>query len=389
MGDAEISPLLLEAAQATCDFYIEQATAADGIPYWDTGAPNLHRLGDWQSRPAEPFNPYEPVDSSAAAIAAQGLLRLGRYLKNERYWQAGLTVLDALFDEPYLSVDPKHQGLILHSIYHRPNGWDYVPAGSRDPLRRVEHVGRLPRPGSRALRPTPLRKQTVFDLLGRISMIIADLAKIEGRRYPARRRTQNVVGGVSPIQAAHFSIGNVVLDPNGGQVPWHNQEQEEVYFIIEGTGEMCLGDERQVVMARPSGLYSARSLPPTHQHRRHAAADALLLRSGGRRGPLETGTERHAARRRSRCAAAAARGMAAMHGKTQRTDKQRNHHIARQSMSIHTHSVGIIMNGVTGRMGTNQHLMRSIVAIIKQGGVKVGDVGSHHARPDSGRPQSG
>src|ERR1700712_3855336 len=34
--------------------------------------------------------------------------------------------------------------------------------------------------------------------------------------------------------------------------------------------------------------------------------------------------------------------------------------------------VGIIMNGVTGRMGTNQHLMRSIVQIIKQGGVKVG-----------------
>ncbi|MGK7396170.1 MAG: Gfo/Idh/MocA family protein [Candidatus Cyclobacteriaceae bacterium M3_2C_046] len=35
------------------------------------------------------------------------------------------------------------------------------------------------------------------------------------------------------------------------------------------------------------------------------------------------------------------------------------------------HKVGIIMNGVTGRMGTNQHLMRSIVEIIKQGGVKV------------------
>ncbi len=33
--------------------------------------------------------------------------------------------------------------------------------------------------------------------------------------------------------------------------------------------------------------------------------------------------------------------------------------------------VGIIMNGVTGRMGTNQHLMRSIVEIIKQGGVKI------------------
>jgi predicted dehydrogenase len=35
--------------------------------------------------------------------------------------------------------------------------------------------------------------------------------------------------------------------------------------------------------------------------------------------------------------------------------------------------IGIIMNGVTGRMGTNQHLMRSIVAIINQGGVKCDD----------------
>lgn len=36
------------------------------------------------------------------------------------------------------------------------------------------------------------------------------------------------------------------------------------------------------------------------------------------------------------------------------------------------HNTGIIMNGVTGRMGTNQHLLRSIVEIIKQGGVKTG-----------------
>jgi mannose-6-phosphate isomerase-like protein (cupin superfamily) len=80
-------------------------------------------------------------------------------------------------------------------------------------------------------------------------MIIADLNQIEGRRYPARRRTQNLVGGASSIQAAHFAIGNVTLDPCGGQVPWHNQEQEEVYFVIEGTGEMCLGDQRQVITA--------------------------------------------------------------------------------------------------------------------------------------------
>jgi predicted dehydrogenase len=44
------------------------------------------------------------------------------------------------------------------------------------------------------------------------------------------------------------------------------------------------------------------------------------------------------------------------------------------------HKVGIIMNGVTGRMGTNQHLLRSIVEIIKQGGVKLG--GGETIMPD-------
>ncbi|MFA5865513.1 MAG: cupin domain-containing protein [Phycisphaerae bacterium] len=91
-------------------------------------------------------------------------------------------------------------------------------------------------------------------------MIIADLNKIEGRTYPARRRTQNLVGGVSPIQAKNFCIGFVTLEPDGGQVPWHNQDQEEVYFVLEGTGEMCLGLERQVVSSGqavyiPSGTF--------------------------------------------------------------------------------------------------------------------------------------
>ena len=131
---------LYEAAVATCDFYIDHAAAADGVPYWDTGAPGLAKLGDWGSRAADPFNDHEPVDSSAAAIAAQGLLRLARVSAarggdGKRYEQAGLRVLDTLTDEagPYISSDGGHQGLLLHSVYHRPNGWDHIPPGSAIP----------------------------------------------------------------------------------------------------------------------------------------------------------------------------------------------------------------------------------------------------------------
>jgi unsaturated chondroitin disaccharide hydrolase len=127
-----------EVAEATADFFIAH-TPVDGVPYWDTGAPGLARLGDYLDRPAEPFNEHEPVDSSAAAIAAQGLLRLGNHLapaeaeQAQRYRQAGLTVARTLFAEPYLSADPNHEGLLLHSVYHRPNGWDHVPPGRKVP----------------------------------------------------------------------------------------------------------------------------------------------------------------------------------------------------------------------------------------------------------------
>lgn len=132
--------MMLKAARATCDFYIEN-TPADGIPYWDTGAPLLHKLDDYLGRPSDPYNEYEPVDSSAAAIGAQGLIRLGNYLEwkgenedGKKYIQAGLTVLKSLLQEPYISGDPDHQGLILHSIYHRPNGWDHIPEGQKIPM---------------------------------------------------------------------------------------------------------------------------------------------------------------------------------------------------------------------------------------------------------------
>jgi unsaturated chondroitin disaccharide hydrolase len=139
MSASAVKSMFLQAAMATADFYLENS-CADGIPMWDTGAPNLHRLHKYAAKPSNPYNDWEPVDSSAAVIAAQGLVRLGNYLRGHgdgrngvRYRQAGLTVASTLFDEPYLSVNSKHQGLLLHSVYHRPNGWDYVAPGQKVP----------------------------------------------------------------------------------------------------------------------------------------------------------------------------------------------------------------------------------------------------------------
>ncbi len=132
--------MLLKTAMATADFYLENS-CADGVPMWDTGAPNLHRLPvNYLKKPSNPYNKFEPVDGSAAAIAGQGLIRLGNYLNAHgdkkaaaKYCQAGLSVAQTLFSEPYLSTDPQHQGLLLHSVYHRPNGWDYIAPGQSVP----------------------------------------------------------------------------------------------------------------------------------------------------------------------------------------------------------------------------------------------------------------
>jgi hypothetical protein len=136
-GREEIEGFMVEAARAVAEHYLE-ATPPDGVPYWDTGAPGLpegHR-----ERPADPWDTPEPVDSSAAAIAAQGLVRLGRHLQlhdaadeGRRHVQAGLGITRTLLEAPYLSEDPGHQGLLLHAVYHRPNGWDFVPPGRRGP----------------------------------------------------------------------------------------------------------------------------------------------------------------------------------------------------------------------------------------------------------------
>jgi hypothetical protein len=138
-GKAAVLERMLRPARATAEFYLEN-TPTDGVPYWDTGAPGLVHLGDYLGHAADPFNEHEPVDSSAAAIAAQGLVRLGRFLTRSgqaadgrRYLAAGLTIARTLFSEPYLDTSDRHQGLLLHAVYHRPNGWDRIPPGRKVP----------------------------------------------------------------------------------------------------------------------------------------------------------------------------------------------------------------------------------------------------------------
>jgi len=129
----------IKVTDAVAEFYIDHCTL-NGIVLWDTGAPGISQMGDYLNRKSDPFNEFEPVDSSSAAICAQGFLRIGRYLMNSgddesgrRYFQAGLTLAATVLDEPYLSFDPDHQGLLLHSVYHRPNGWDHISDGRKVP----------------------------------------------------------------------------------------------------------------------------------------------------------------------------------------------------------------------------------------------------------------
>ena len=94
------------------------------------------------------------------------------------------------------------------------------------------------------------------------AMIIADLATIPGGTFPAQRWGRGLVGqGPQPIQAKGFSMGFSVLAPKGGQVPWHNQEQEEVYFIAQGEGQICVDNE-----CRPIKAGQAVYMPPGKFH---------------------------------------------------------------------------------------------------------------------------
>ena len=122
------------------------APPRDGIVYWDDGAPGLREAGRLaQSRDAEPFNDHEPVDSSASAIAAQGLLRLGRLPRRRQdgstYTQAGLTVARTLLGDAVPLDVARPPGPAAAQRLPPPQQLGPHPAGPKGPVRRVERCG--------------------------------------------------------------------------------------------------------------------------------------------------------------------------------------------------------------------------------------------------------
>lgn len=138
-GKKALIKMMERAALATAEYYIENSFA-DGVSFWDTGAPGTSKFGLIKNKSSDPYNDVEPLDSSAAAICGQGYLRLGNYfqkigdtIKANRYRSAAFTITQTLLSEPYISNNPRHQGITLHAIYHRPNGWDYIPPKRKTP----------------------------------------------------------------------------------------------------------------------------------------------------------------------------------------------------------------------------------------------------------------
>ncbi len=100
----------LETAERCAGFYL-QHTPDDGVPFWDYGAPGI---------------PDEPLDSSAAAIAASAFWKLkdieGTGRSAETYKQAALTILSTLTGEGFTG-DASREGILRHGVYHKPMNW--------------------------------------------------------------------------------------------------------------------------------------------------------------------------------------------------------------------------------------------------------------------------
>lgn len=103
-------PHFLQTAESCADYYITH-TAADGVPPWDFNAPPDGR---------------KQVDSSSAAIAAAGLLRLGRLLadpmKGHFYWTTAVRILRSLCEKYLAKSGSSWEGILKGGVYHMHKG---------------------------------------------------------------------------------------------------------------------------------------------------------------------------------------------------------------------------------------------------------------------------
>lgn len=99
-------PRFLDTAERCADYYLTH-TGPDGVPPWDFQAPEDSR---------------KLVDTSAAAIAASGLLRLCRMLpdpvKGFYYWSSALHILRTLCEKYTARNDPQWEGILKGGVYH-------------------------------------------------------------------------------------------------------------------------------------------------------------------------------------------------------------------------------------------------------------------------------
>jgi mannose-6-phosphate isomerase-like protein (cupin superfamily) len=77
-------------------------------------------------------------------------------------------------------------------------------------------------------------------------MKITNYFEIDGMEFPAGRKTRVIIGPNGAIEAEHFVQGIVSIYP-GGAVPPHEHDEEEVYLILSGSGEMTVGEETRSV----------------------------------------------------------------------------------------------------------------------------------------------
>jgi unsaturated chondroitin disaccharide hydrolase len=101
-------PTMLSAAEKVANYFISH-TPADHIPYWDFNAPNIP-------------NTYR--DTSAASIAAAGLLQLANVVTNTttsaKYRSAAVAILNSLLSPSYLAEGTKSQGILLRGAWYVP-----------------------------------------------------------------------------------------------------------------------------------------------------------------------------------------------------------------------------------------------------------------------------